>query len=53
MSNPKHLQGEDWQKYIDFSKHVEQQIKGSKNIYHARAVLWVAKIKREYLGGAS
>ena len=52
MSNPKHLQGNDWQKYLEFSQLVERKIKGSTNIYHSRSVLWVKKITDEYLGGA-
>ena len=53
MSSPNHLSGKDWKKYQQFSQLVEQKIKSSPNIYHARAVLWVKKITDEYLGGAA
>ena len=50
MSHPNQFQGKDWQAYIKFSKQVEKKIKGSKNTYHARAVLWIKKLNSEYLG---
>lgn len=39
--------------HLLFSKQVERKITHSENKPHARSILWVEKLTREFLGGVA